>query len=519
MSWQTALVIQVKSGKFFHDMTRLYSLPVRLALLVGGTMLPLIIFAGAVIYTNYLQDRRDAEERVTQVTRGTRDAFEREMQGVLAGMIVLANSRSLAADNFEDFRFSADAFVRQFPGRSVISIGDAQGRHLFNSAVAAGQPLPPRIKRPEREAVYQTGKPTFSALFPGAVTGTQILIITVPVLRDGKVIYDLSFNPPLALFQRLIEQQRPSEEWTISIFDQAGVNFARLPNPESTIGKRASPTLYAVLFSASEGRASTTSLEGVPLITAFARSGLTGWTAAAGVAEATLTGPVLKEMLLALSIGLIMLLIGLVFALRMAGQIARGEALHELLINELNHRVKNTLSTVQSMASQTFRKSADREAKQKFSSRLVALGAAHNLLSESKWAGADMRDTIERVLVPFRAGQKVIVGGPEIVLDARTVTILSMVIQELATNASKYGALAHPDGRVTIEWERVEHSDPRVILRWVERDGPPVKEPLQTGFGSTLIREGFSAQLGGSATMTFEPNGLTCVLEFPLRQG
>ena len=499
-------------------MTRFYSLPVRLALLVGGTMLPLIIFAGAVTYANYLQDRREAEERVAQVTRGTRDAVEREMQGVLAGMVVLANSRSLAADEFEDFRHSADAFVQQFPGKPVISIGDAQGRHLFNSGIPAGQPLPPRVRRPERDLVYQTGKPTFSALFTGAVTGTQILIITVPVFRDGKVIYDLSFNPPLQLFQRIIEQQRPSEEWTVSVFDQAGVNFARLPNPESTIGKRASPSLYAVMFSAPQGRSATTSLEGVPLITGFAHSRMTGWIAAAGVAEATLTGPALKDMMIALSIGVIMLGIGLVFALRMAGQVARGEALHTLLINELNHRVKNTLATVQSMASQTFRNSADREAKQKFSSRLVALGTAHNLLSESKWAGADLRDTIEMVLVPFRSGQRVSVSGPELNIDARTVTILSMVIQELATNASKYGALAHADGRIMIHWERVEHSDPHVILRWVERDGPPVKEPLQTGFGSTLIREGFAAQLGGRATMTFEPDGLTCVLEFPLRR-
>ncbi len=499
-------------------MTRFYSLPVRLALLVGGTMLPLIIFAGAVIYTNYLQDRREAEERVAQVTRGTRDAVEREMQGVLAGMIVLANSRSLAADKFEDFRLSADAFIQQFPGKPVLSIGDAEGRHLFNSGIPAGQSLPPRVRRPERDLVYQTGKPTFSALFTGAVSGTQILIITVPVFRDGKVIYDLSFNPPLQLFQRIIEQQRPSEEWTISVFDQAGVNFARLPNPESTIGKRASPSLHAVMFSAPQGRSATTSLEGVPLITGFARSGMTGWIAAAGVAEATLTEPALTDMMIALSIGVIMLGIGLVFALRMAGQVARGEALHTLLINELNHRVKNTLATVQSMASQTFRNSADREAKQKFSSRLVALGSAHNLLSESKWEGADLRDTIDTVLVPFRSGQRVSVSGPQLNIDARTVTILSMVIQELATNASKYGALAHADGRIMIDWERVEHSDPHVILKWVERDGPPVKEPLQTGFGSTLIREGFAAQLGGSATMTFQPDGLTCVLEFPLRR-
>src|SRR6187549_2510303 len=151
-------------------MFRSLSLPVRLALLVGGTMLPLILFSGVIIYANYQQDRRDAEQRLLQVTRGTRDALEREMQGALAGMVVLSNSRSLAADDFESFRISADAFVRQFPGRPVISIGDAEGRHLFNSGIAPGQALPPRVPRPERELVFQTGKPSFSALFNAAVT-------------------------------------------------------------------------------------------------------------------------------------------------------------------------------------------------------------------------------------------------------------------------------------------------------------------------------------------------------------
>jgi two-component sensor histidine kinase len=338
------------------------------------------------------------------------------------------------------------------------------------------------------------------------------------VFRGGKVIYDLSFNPPLPIFQRIIEQQRPSEEWTISIFDQTGVNIARLPSPDLFIGQRGSPQLLERMLATPATPFPTVSREGTELLSAVTRSELTGWYAVSGISERALTAPSLSAAMIALAVGLVMLLIGLSFAIRMASAIARGEALHTLLINELNHRVKNTLATVQSMAAQTFRTSADTEAKQKFSSRLVALGAAHNLLSESKWTGADLRESIETVLEPFRGGQRIALTGPPISVDARTVTILSMVIQELATNASKYGALAHADGRVAIQWEQVEHSDAHIVLRWIERDGPPVKEPLQTGFGSTLIREGFAAQLGGSATMTFEPDGLTCVLEFPLRR-
>ena len=125
---------------------------------------------------------------------------------------------------------------------------------------------------------------------------------------------------------------------------------------------------------------------------------------------------------------------------------------------------------------------------------------------------------IGTVLDPFRAGQRIAIDGPALSIDARTVTILSMVIQEIATNASKYDALSHVYNRVTIHWEQKEHSDSRVVLCWIERDGPPVTAPLRSGFGSTLIREGFGAQLGGSATLAFEPDGLTCVLEFPLRR-
>src|SRR5262249_53658622 len=160
------------------------------------------------------------------------------------------------------------------------------------------------------------------------------------------------------------------------------------------------------------------------------------WIAASGIAEATATAPALNDLLITLVVGALLLLIGLGFALRMAGTIARGEALQTLLINELNHRVKNTLATVQSVASQTFRGGADKDTRQKFNSRLIALGAAHDLLSESRWAGADLREVLEAVLAPFAgAGDRIKLSGPSLSVGPRAVTMLSMVIQELATNA------------------------------------------------------------------------------------
>src|SRR4051812_28643072 len=303
-------------------MLRPFSLPVRLALLVGGTMLPLILFSGAIIYSNYQQDRREAQDRVLQVIADTRQALESEMQGALAGMIVLANSRSLANQDFETFRISANAFIKQCDGDSAISIGDAEGRQLFNSSVAIGVPLPPRAPRPERDIVFRTGKPAFSPLFIGSVSKSPIVIISVPVYRDGKVVYDLSFSPPLRIFQRIIEQQRPSEDWTISIFDQTGANIARLPNPERNVGQRGSQQLLDRLFSSPNGVFPTVSREGVELLSAAEHSELTGWFAVSGIAERTLIGPALNASVLAATIGIVMLLIGLGFALRMASTIA-----------------------------------------------------------------------------------------------------------------------------------------------------------------------------------------------------
>jgi hypothetical protein len=96
------------------------------------------------------------------------------------------------------------------------------------------------------------------------------------------MLFDISFSPPIEVFQAMVEQQRPSKDWTISIFDGEGTSFARVPNPQDTIGKRASPSLYAEMFRNPEGTVPTISLEGVPLITSLARSSLTGWTVAAG---------------------------------------------------------------------------------------------------------------------------------------------------------------------------------------------------------------------------------------------
>jgi two-component sensor histidine kinase len=329
----------------------------------------------------------------------------------------------------------------------------------------------------------------------------------------------ISFSPPIGIFQDIVEKQRPSGDWTISIFDRDGINFARVPNPQDTIGKRASPTLFAAMFRAEEATLPTVSLEGVPLITSFARSSLTGWTVAAGVSENSLVDPLLRDLAITSAIGGVLLLVGLGFAVRMATTIARGEMLHDLLVEELNHRVKNTLAILQAIATQTFR-SATRAEREKFEGRLGALAEAHNMLSKEKWQGSELKDVIGRVLQPYllNAPERLRMSGPRVPLSPRLAVVLAMIVHEIATNAAKYGALSNDTGRVTLHWEVIsENAIPKLRLIWTESGGPHVSAPIQRGFGSRLIERSARDQLGGEATVDFLPHGVvytvTCRLE------
>jgi two-component sensor histidine kinase len=491
-----------------------FSLPVRLVLLVAGTTLPLIVFAVGLVFYNYEHDRRAATQRVIETVRSIRLVLDAEMQRMTGGLQVLSLTNSVRDGDFNSFRRIAMGFLEQYGKDGVVLIADREARHLFSSVTEDTASLPTRNNRDIVEKVFATKSPQYSNLFVGAVKKRLIVTVEVPVLRDGEVVYVISFSPPIEIFQALIEKQRPSQDWTISIFDRENVNFARVPNPQDTVGKRASPTLHAAMLRVPEDTLSTVSLEGVPLITSFARSSLTGWTVAAGIAESSLVGPLWRNLAITSAIGGLLLLIGLAFAVRMATTIARGEMLHDLLIEELNHRVKNTLAILQSIATQTFR-SASRLERQKFEGRLGALAEAHNLLSKEKWEGSELKDVIERVLHPYliSAPERLRMSGPSVPLSPRLAVVLSMVLHEIATNAAKYGALSNDTGKVALDWEvMAQAGKPQLRLIWTETGGPHVTAPVQRGFGSRLIERSARDQLGGEATVDFLPRGVVCTV-------
>ena len=188
-----------------------------------------------------------------------------------------------------------------------------------------------------------------------------------------------------------------------------------------------------------------------------------------------------------------------------------------MLINELNHRVKNTLATVQAIAYQTLRSAdVDPHILATFEARLFALASAHDVLTKENWAGAHLADIVEAALKPYLSGpsRRFDVDGPDVLLNPKTALAIAMVLQELATNAAKYGALSRNYGRISVRWTiEVEADGQRLNLRWAETGGPPVEPPRQKGFGARLIERGLANELDGKAEIDFQPTGVVCTIE------
>ena len=199
-------------------------------------------------------------------------------------------------------------------------------------------------------------------------------------------------------------------------------------------------------------------------------------------------------------------------------EMKRAEAHQRLLIDELNHRVKNTLAIVQSIARQSFRPGGDpEETRLAFEGRLQALSEAHDLLTRKQWESTPMQLVIEDAMRPHIQPGQVSIEGPAVDVVPKTAISLSLALHELATNAVKYGALSVPDGRVSIRWDRiVEDGIEQFVLLWTEEDGPAVMVPRHRGFGTRMIERGLAAELNGTAEIEFAGSGLRCRVKAPL---
>lgn len=196
-----------------------------------------------------------------------------------------------------------------------------------------------------------------------------------------------------------------------------------------------------------------------------------------------------------------------------------------MLIDELNHRVKNTLTTVQSIVAQVLRNTSDPEViRESIESRLFALSRSHDLLTRENWEGAGLHDVVDAALQPFGVAngrsERFSVTGENVRFPPKAALALGIAFHELATNAVKYGAFSGDTGCIQIAWtiEPAPEGN-RLILCWREENGPPVTPPSRKGFGSRVVERGLALELGGTTQLDYRPDGVVCTINIPAPQG
>jgi two-component sensor histidine kinase len=383
--------------------------------------------------------------------------------------------------------------------------------------------------------------------------------VAVPVLSpngSSTPAYALRLSLRRDRLARILGGQGAMPGWEGAVLDRRGHFVARTRHDAELAGHPAPPGLVAALATTESGVIEGRPMpEGVPAVTAYARSPATGYAVLVSVPEQTFRAPLFTALLRTLGAGALFTAVGLVLALLLVRRVVAslhglqalgqgsgsGEPLptaglrevddaaralaeaHQrqtLLVEELNHRVKNTLATVQSLAAQTLRSAGGDTARftHDFGQRLQALAVAHDLLRTQSWAGADLAAVVHAALNPWLCGDKarITVEGPEgIALAPRQALAVVLALHELATNAVKYGALSHAAGRVTFRWSR--GTDGEVVACWTETGGPPITSPPQRrGFGTRLLEQALARDLGPGAAVElhFAPTGLHAALRF-----
>ncbi|WP_243692174.1 HWE histidine kinase domain-containing protein [Caulobacter sp. BK020] len=526
-------------------------------------VVPAVLFMTLLARAEFGESRSRYERQLIATTRALVLATDRQIGQGQSILQTLAVSPSLIAGDIPAFERQARAAVQGGDGWIVLIDGD---RQLVNTRLPPGAPLPRARLPDDRWRIIRAGQTSVSNLIVRKDGSAPAFVsIDMPVIVDGK-LHDLAYVQTPDAFSTIFTSQTIPPSWTASIVDRNASLVARSKDQNRFLGHRVGAEMLAAMARGSEGVTLSHTLDGTPTLSAFSRSPTSGWAFIVGVPRSELSRANWSSMGGLTLASVVLLIIGAAVALTVsqdiaaavrglsadAKAVAAGEeiavvgdrfqeiaevraALHDasvqlrareaeelrahqrqqLMINELNHRVKNTLFTVQSLARQSLGRPADTPGLEAFNERIMALARAHDLLTRSVWEGADLQEILEETLEPYL--DRTILAGPPVALTPNAALALSMVFHELGTNAGKYGALSLPGGAVTVVW----HVDPgaphRLTLHWEERGGPPVSPPARKGFGSRLIAATLKSDLAGEARVDYRPSGLVCVLTLSLR--
>ncbi|MCC7251009.1 HWE histidine kinase domain-containing protein [Hyphomicrobium sp.] len=468
----------------------------------------------------------------------------------------LATTPALAEDDLATVYRQAEAALSS---RGLFAfLRDPSGRMLFNTRLPFGAPLPTSTGFDGQSHVGKNA--VISDVVIGDVAKRAVMSVSVPIMRKGKLRYVLSLSLEPGLMKDLLDRQKLPPEWRGTITDRKGIVIARTRKHEEFVGK---PLSEATRIDGADSELQGMDLEGRAVKWGTAPSRLSGWTVYVSVPTALVEAAAREALLNYVLIVAAFTCVGIAGAVGVARVITKpldmaenaakalgegrsvefeptlvteanaiGTALVEaaelreqaeqqilLLMREVNHRSKNMLAVVQAIARQMPANDPKQFVRQ-FSDRIVGLAASQDLLIESNWQGVRVSDLVRSQLALFREliGTRIEISGPPVRLQPPAAQAIGMALHELATNASKYGALAGAEGKVRVSW-RMQGSgeDREFVLVWAEEGGPPVKPPERRGFGYTIMVAMVEKSLDATVTIDYAQSGLVWKVVAPAR--
>jgi two-component sensor histidine kinase len=539
---------------------RLPSLRGRVLAVVSVVALLLLSLTGFSVWL--VQQAAVERARVALVgqARTLAASVDHEFLQSLAMLRTLAGSESLARGEIDRFDQELQTAARTFHGTPIGLIGPdgTPPRTMIRTPGQGpvGVPDPIRLGRTQAQA-----QPTISNLIYSMSVGGAAISITLPIIPASGMTPSnlLATTLPRERLAALVSQNRLTDGMTGVVFDREMRIVARTGDEGPLVGQQAPQALREAALRAPEGALPGTArnVQGQQVVVAFARAGLSGYVAAASVPADSFAAPFRNALWQVVPIGATITAIGLVAALligRRLGRtigalsaLGRGEPAAEtgfreveevaatlrrearqrrvaeehqaVLVAELNHRVKNMLASVQSVADQTLRSTgADtRRFTEDFRGRLRSLARAHDLLTQVGWEETELDEVLRAALSPWQNDDQQVrlEGGGRFAVTPRQAQALVLALHELATNAAKYGALSVPGGFIRLR--RGPAAEGRVEILWREVGGPRIAGPPQRrGFGTRLLERGLPTDLGQAPVITldFAPDGLVARIVF-----
>jgi two-component sensor histidine kinase len=556
-----------------------YGLRTHIVALVASALIPAFAVGTIAVAAAVSSYRQAFDARIEGTARALASAVSTEIGSYIVALSTLATAHNL--DKGVDlalFHQRAQQIATMLGTRIFVVAPDLS--LLLHTHFPAGTVFPEGARRESFDVahqVFETGRPAISNLLRGQVTGRQVAVIYVPVIRGGRVVFALGIAVEAERISAMLAEQAYREGGYASLVDGRGQIMARSSEPERYLGQTVRDWVTDAARKSEADILQGPNRSGVEIITALQQvTGAPGWFVAVAEPLSTYYASLWSPLATLIFGGLGSLVLALGVAIAIGGRILRpvdwltskaervaasggtAEFMREgqpvrvleferlrvavlqahmalradgaqkaLLMREIEHRAKNILAVVQAVL-----RLSPRDEPRAFvaavEERIAALGRTQSLLAQGGWSGADLRVVVEQEVAPYveRQGNaprllNVLIDGPPVALTAAAVQPLAMVLHELATNAAKHGALSAPGGTVEIRWsvDRGAEADGMLHLQWTESGGPSVPGPPSgRGFGSRVIEATVRGQLGGSVVRRWERTGLVCEVSVPLGQ-